>query len=82
LTLAVFPTAAIFYSLSRGEGDDRPYLTKVLASYDHWLETWHNRNALHTKMVEQAGADRLLFFNSSDGKAARPVDVKFQEYVN
>jgi hypothetical protein len=52
--------------------------------YDLWQEEWRLRNELHTKSVEQAGFDRLLFQHAAnaEGKGTGKKDVRFEEYVS
>lgn len=37
------------------------------------------RNDIHTRMIEQAGEDRVLFLNA---KPQEYVDMRFPEYVS
>jgi len=82
LAVGAIPFSYAVYSLSRADGENVPWLTGFIHSYDHWRAQWERRNELHTKMVEQAGADRLLFFGSRTPEMSRPVDIKFQEMFN
>lgn len=76
------PTAYVVYSLSApSKQGEEPWITRKIRSYDHWLEADKARNELHTKMVEQAGNDRLLLISSRNPNMPRAVDVRFQEYV-
>ncbi|KAF2400393.1 putative NADH-ubiquinone oxidoreductase 178 kDa subunit [Trichodelitschia bisporula] len=78
LTLAAIPASYFVYAASRGD----TWFTDYLRSYESWNKTWEERNALHTTMVEQAGADRLLFLNSKGAEANRWVDLHFEEALN
>lgn len=76
------PTAYIVYSLSAPSKEGKEsWITRKIRSYDHWLEADKARNELHTKMVEEAGNDRLLLISSRNPNTPRTVDVRFQEYV-
>lgn len=75
--VAIIPSAYVVYKITApGQNGEPPYLTKKIQEYAHWQETWKERNALHTKAVEQAGFDRLLFFSTP---ANRDVDLRFPE---
>ena len=63
-------------SSAKGEPSKQPLLTRAIAYYDYWQDEYARRNAMHTKMVEQAGADRNLFQNSSP---TRHIEFKFPE---
>ncbi|KAF2435762.1 hypothetical protein EJ08DRAFT_674981 [Tothia fuscella] len=82
IAVAALPTFYIVYKLSRGSGEDQPYLTRVIKSYDHWRDTYLARNALHTQMVDQAGADRLLFLNARAADTKPVVELKHQDVFN
>jgi len=77
-TVATVPFAYLLYRATRSvEAGEEPYLTKVIRQYELWLDSWRDWNELHTKMVEQAGYDRLILQHSPPSKA---VDIKFTEY--
>jgi hypothetical protein len=76
-TIATVPFAYFLYRTTRSvNAGEEPYFTKVIRQYELWLESWRDRNELHTKMVEQAGYDRLILQHSPPSKA---VDIKFTE---
>ena len=76
-TIASVPFAYFLYRATRSvEAGEEPYLTKVIRQYELWLDSWRDRNELHTKMVEQAGYDRLILQHSPPSKG---VDIKFTE---
>jgi len=75
--IATVPFAYFLYRTTRSvKAGEEPYVTKVIRQYELWLESWRDRNELHTKMVEQAGYDRLILQHSPASKA---VDIKFTE---
>ncbi|OLN81106.1 NADH-ubiquinone oxidoreductase 17.8 kDa subunit, mitochondrial [Colletotrichum chlorophyti] len=75
--VAIIPSTYVVYKITApGKDGEAPYLTKKIHEAWHWQETWKERNALHTKAVEQAGFDRLLFFSTP---ANRDVDLRFPE---
>lgn len=66
------------YVFSRTSPDGEPgRIAKLINSYSELKETLEDRNALHTKAVEQAGFDKNLFY-SSPGSAH--IDLRFPEY--
>ncbi|KAF4777388.1 NADH-ubiquinone oxidoreductase 17.8 kDa subunit [Colletotrichum paranaense] len=78
--VAIIPSAYAVYKITApGKDGEPPYLTQKIHEAWHWQETWKERNALHTKAVEQAGFDRLLFFSTP---ANRDVDLRFPEAVS
>ncbi|OHE93617.1 NADH-ubiquinone oxidoreductase 17.8 kDa subunit [Colletotrichum orchidophilum] len=78
--VAIIPSAYVVYKITApGKDGEPPYLTKKIHEAWHWQETWKERNALHTKAVEQAGFDRLLFFSTP---ANRDVDLRFPEAIS
>ncbi|QDS68132.1 hypothetical protein FKW77_010269 [Venturia effusa] len=83
LSVGSIPTAYVVYTLSRPSKDgEESWITRQIRSYDTWLEVDKARNELHTKMVEQAGFDRLLLISSNNPNAPRTVDLRFQEQFN
>lgn len=67
LVLALVPTSYIIYNLSRPDASgQRPALTNVLERWSDYRSRWEERNAIHTRMVEQAGHDRNLFINTPE----------------
>ncbi|KAF6220193.1 hypothetical protein HO133_003324 [Letharia lupina] len=50
-----------------------------MAYYNYWQDEYARRNTMHTKMVEQAGADRNLFQGSP---WSHHIDLKFPEIFN
>jgi hypothetical protein len=62
-------------------GDKEPYFTRLITNtYNKYANTWADRNNIHTEMIEQAAADRVLFLNEAS-QAVRHVDLRFPEYV-
>jgi hypothetical protein len=45
----------------------------------HWCPP--HRNNIHTEMIEEAAADRVLFLNEAS-QSVRHVDLRFPEYVS
>jgi hypothetical protein len=80
LTLAAIPFSFIVYNAAQAVKDgEEPFVTQFIKKYDYWLQTYRERNELHTKMVEQAGYDRLVLQHSPRNEG---VDYKFNEYVH
>ncbi|KAE9962435.1 hypothetical protein BLS_000316 [Venturia inaequalis] len=83
LFLGSIPTAYVVYSLSTpNKQGEESWITRKIRSYDHWLEADKARNELHTKMVEEAGNERLLLVSSRNPNQPRTVDLRFQEQFN
>lgn len=73
---------AAFFALNYAtSGDKEPYFTRLITNtYNKYANTWADRNSVHTEMIEQAAADRVLFLNEASN-APRHVDLRFPEYV-
>ena len=73
LVLALIPSTYIVYNISKDPGNS---LTQSLRKWSDFKDYWAAQNALHARMVEQAGHDRNLFTNSPS-----PVwhDLQFPE---
>lgn len=76
IALAAIPASFALYKLSRQGTDEKPWLTRFIDSFSGYRSTWDERNSLHTKMVEQAGADRALFHNSP---GSGHIELRFPE---
>lgn len=64
-TLAIIPAAWTVYTLAQPGADSQPsLLTRLIAKYSDYQDTWAIRNDLHTRALEQAAADALLFSSS------------------
>ncbi|KAL9601398.1 MAG: hypothetical protein Q9219_002574 [cf. Caloplaca sp. 3 TL-2023] len=73
--------AGAFSQSSDDSSDEssQPLFTRMLRRYDKWSNSWAERNALHTKAIEQAALDRNLFHNSQPSPL---VDLSFPEIFN
>ncbi|KAL2352314.1 hypothetical protein BJ546DRAFT_989312 [Cryomyces antarcticus] len=79
IAVGLLPLSFALYRFSRMNTDEQPAFTRWINSYSNWKEKWTDRNDLHTRMIEQAGADRNLFLNTmGSGK----VNLKFPEIFN
>ncbi|KAI4185712.1 MAG: hypothetical protein L6R41_003970 [Letrouitia leprolyta] len=84
LVVAALPLGFAVYKFSRsldgsGAESSQPWFTRLLRRYDEWSNSWGERNALHTKAIEQAAHDRNLFHNSQPSPL---VDLRFPEVFN
>ena len=61
---------------SAGDPDKQPLITRIIQYYHFWQDRFAERNTLHTRMVEQAGADRNLFQSSP---WTHHIELKFPE---
>jgi hypothetical protein len=77
--LGILPASLLLYQAVQPGKDGEPVaITKWLHSFWYMQEEWTQRNALHTKAVEEAGFDRTLFFHA-DRKPF--TDLKYPEYA-
>ncbi|KAI9831372.1 MAG: hypothetical protein M1826_003545 [Phylliscum demangeonii] len=79
ICLSVIPVSLALYKLSHETESGQPALTRYIAWISDYGTEWEERNAAHTRMVEQAGRDRLLFYNS---KGSSTIQLKFPEMFN
>jgi hypothetical protein len=77
-TVACIPAAWAIYFVSRDSDNAQPFLTRMIGGYTESAEKLAKLNDLHTRMIEQAGEDRVLFNNT---KPHAHVNMKFPEYV-
>ncbi|KAH0562820.1 hypothetical protein GP486_002558 [Trichoglossum hirsutum] len=78
--LGLIPLSLLVYQLSQpSESGEHHALTKLIQSYSNYHDRWTERNALHTRMAEQAAFDRHLFQGSPGGKT---VELRFPEIFN
>ncbi|KIW07726.1 uncharacterized protein PV09_01656 [Verruconis gallopava] len=86
LALGTIPFSWILMTLTRNKSDEenKPFLTRLIHKYDSWQDEWRRSNELHTKAVEQAGFDRLLFRHAatSDGRGTGKKEVRFEDAMN
>ncbi|KAM0802471.1 hypothetical protein BDR22DRAFT_131930 [Usnea florida] len=64
---------------TKGDPSKQPLLTRAIGYYDYWQDEYARRSTIHTRMVEQAGADRNLFQSSP---WTHHIDLKFPEIFN
>lgn len=81
--VAITAVPAAFFALNYAtSGDKEPYFTRLITNtYNKYANTWADRNSVHTEMIEQAAADRVLFLNEASN-APRHVDLRFPEIFN
>ncbi|KAL8720675.1 MAG: hypothetical protein Q9225_002504 [Loekoesia sp. 1 TL-2023] len=82
--IAALPLSFAIYKFSRSSDgssaeSSQPWLTRMLRRYDDWSNSWAERNALHTKAIEQAAHDRNLFLDSQPSDL---VELRFPEVFN
>ena len=63
-TVGVFFGGILIYQTLPNEGEESA-ISRMISNYSSRAEHWADRNALHTRAVEQAGFDRNLFENGS-----------------
>ncbi|KAJ9669316.1 hypothetical protein H2201_000668 [Coniosporium apollinis] len=79
ITIGSIPAGFALYKFSRMNTDEQPWFTRYINSWSYYKTRWAERNDLHTKMIEQAAADRNLFLNS---RGSAHVDLRFPEIFN
>ena len=81
ITLAVIPASFALYTFTRQGTDQQPYFTRLITDvYADYEGKWARRNDTHTRAMEQAAGDRLLFLNGAE-QQPRTVNLRFPEYV-
>ncbi|KAI4161447.1 MAG: hypothetical protein LQ342_004850 [Letrouitia transgressa] len=78
LTVAAIPLGFALYKFSLSD-DGQPFFTRMIQKYSDFQESFAERNALHTRVMEQAAHDRNLFVNS---QGSGYVDLNFPEQFN
>ncbi|XPS93856.1 hypothetical protein M3J09_003188 [Ascochyta lentis] len=73
------PAGLGLYAISKNSDSDQPFLTRIMDKYAEAEERRTKRNDMHTRMIEQAGEDRVLFMNA---KPQEYVDMRFPEIMN
>ncbi|KAL9611793.1 MAG: hypothetical protein Q9167_003561 [Letrouitia subvulpina] len=80
LTVAAIPLGFALYKFSRSSDGStkevQPFFTRMIQKYSDYQESFAERNALHTRVMEQAAHDRNLFANSQNSGY---VDLNFPE---
>ncbi|KAH8910481.1 hypothetical protein BR93DRAFT_271509 [Coniochaeta sp. PMI_546] len=77
LTVGAIPLSIFFYSISRPGEDGKPSgLSNLIGKYTEMSETWSERNAMRTAMIEQAAHDKHLLYNAPRNKH---IELKFPE---
>ncbi len=84
-TIAALALSFAIYKYSRsssldpanaGKLDKQPFFTRLIRQYSEFQDSLTQRNALHTRLVEEAAHDRNLFFGSPK---SQHVDLMFPE---
>ncbi len=79
ITFGTIPAGWALYKVSRVNDDGTdPWFTRLIARYMEAQDELAERNDRHVRMVEQAGRDRVLFFNT---KPDEHIEMNFPEYV-
>ncbi|KAK4507224.1 hypothetical protein PRZ48_000959 [Zasmidium cellare] len=82
IAIAAIPASFALYKFSRQGTDEQPYFTRLIRdTYNGYKDKWTERNASHTRAMEQAAADRVIFLNESNNTLRR-VDIRFPEAFN
>ncbi|KAK3670546.1 hypothetical protein LTR78_009514 [Recurvomyces mirabilis] len=82
IVLATIPASIALYQFTRQGTSEQPWATRYITEkYAEYKDTFQRRNDFHTKAVEQAASDRLIFLNESQ-QGPRVVDLRFPEAFN
>jgi len=76
--LGTIPLFMVVYSIASSPNDNA--LTRLIQQYEAGAESLLRKDALHTTMMEQAAADRVLFSNAQPNLAGPPL--RHQEFFN
>ncbi|KAF2270490.1 NADH:ubiquinone oxidoreductase 17.8kD subunit, partial [Lojkania enalia] len=79
IPIALIPLGYGLYQVSRYADNEKPLLTRVIDKYTELQEQRALRNDLHVQMIEQAGADRVLFNNT---RPQEFIDLRFPEIMS
>jgi len=80
VSLAAVPTGLLIYSMTAPGKDGKPYTTRMMAdTLSDYKTMFAERNETHTRAMEQAGKDRLLFLTETSQGAPRHVDHRYPE---
>jgi hypothetical protein len=63
MSIAAFTGLCAFYKFTVSD-EKEPLVTRIINKYHSQNALWEARNTVHTKMVEEAAHDRLLFEES------------------
>ncbi|CCX09680.1 NADH-ubiquinone oxidoreductase [Pyronema domesticum] len=63
MSIAAFTGLCAFYKFTVSD-EKEPLVTRIINKYHSQSALWEARNTVHTKMVEEAAHDRLLFEES------------------
>jgi hypothetical protein len=74
----VFPAGWALYAATRQDPNNPSYLTRLIDKYTEAQDVLAAKNDIHTRIMEQAGSDRVLFMST---KPQEFVDMRFPEYV-
>jgi hypothetical protein len=79
VSLATIAGAVVFYNVAAPPNSaEKSYFTRLIETYTESHETTIERNARHADAVEQAAADRILFYNSP---VTPRYELRYPEYV-
>lgn len=77
--MGTIPVGWALYAISRNDDPNAPpFATRIIDKYTEIQDKWTARNDLHVRMIEQAGADKVLFVNTAPQDY---VPLKFPEYA-
>jgi hypothetical protein len=68
----------MIYTLRPTDGSSDNFITQMIKTFTAAKQDLAERNALHTKMVEQAGHDKNLYFNTP---STNHLELRFPEYA-
>ncbi|EME48590.1 hypothetical protein DOTSEDRAFT_67586 [Dothistroma septosporum NZE10] len=83
IAIAAVPFSLALYKLSSQGTNEQPYFTRLIRdTYADYKTKWARRNDFHTRAVERAAADKVLFLTETNQSNVRHVDLRFPEQLN
>ncbi|KAF3482103.1 uncharacterized protein GIQ15_04862 [Arthroderma uncinatum] len=79
VAVASIPIGLALYKYSTSDASAKPWLTSVIEAFTENKAALERSNALHTRAIEQAGADRHLFASEV---SPLTIDLSFPELFN
>ncbi|KAM5488344.1 hypothetical protein McanCB56680_000225 [Microsporum canis] len=79
ISVASIPIGLALYKYSTSDASSKPWLTDVIEAFTASEAVLERNNALHTRAIEQAAADRHLFHSQNPPLT---IDLAFPELFN
>ncbi|EGE01121.1 hypothetical protein TEQG_00175 [Trichophyton equinum CBS 127.97] len=79
IAVASIPVGLALYKYSTSDASSKPWLTRVIETFTASEAVLERNNALHTRAIEEAAADRHLFHSQNPPLT---IDMSFPELFN